>query len=57
MTYFVPVFLGLVITLLNFVMPFLIPFALLTVKWDKEESLDRSGRFPAIRGDLPKWLS
>lgn len=57
MMYVFPPLMGLLITLLNLACPILVLFTLPFIKWDKTETLDREGRDPAIRGDLPRWLS
>lgn len=56
MTYLYAPLIGLFITLLNILVPFIIPLLLPTVKWDKVPSTDRTGN-TTIRGDLPNWLS
>ena len=57
MKYITPPLQGLLVTFLNLLCPFLVPLALLFAKWEKEPSSARAGEEPAIRGDLPKWLS
>lgn len=57
MNYFTAPFLGLIVTILNLLCPFLVALALPFAKWDAESSEARDGTRNIIRGDLPGWLS
>lgn len=57
MNYFTAPFLGLIVTILNLLCPFLVPLILPFAKWDKEPSVEREGEMAVIHGDLPYWLS
>lgn len=57
MKYLIPPLTGFIITLLNLVCPFVLPFILLFARWDKEPTTGSYGSGLTIRGDLPDWLS
>lgn len=57
MKYIKPIFFALIIQVVALFAPLLVLLALPFVRWDAALSTDPSGNFPAVRGDMPSWLS
>lgn len=57
MKYLKPILAALLIQIVALFAPLLVLLALPFIRWDSSQSLDPSGNFPAIRGNMPRWLS
>nr|WP_315237729.1 hypothetical protein [uncultured Albidiferax sp.] len=57
MKYVKPILIALLLQVVALLAPFLVLLALPFIRWDTDLSLDPSGRHPATRGDLPRWLA
>ena len=57
MKYLKPILIALLVQVAALFAPLLVLLALPFIRWDTFETVDGMGRCPAIRGDLPRWLS
>lgn len=57
MKYLKPILVALMVQVVALFAPALVLLALPFIRWDAADSVDGMGRYPAIRGDLPRWLS
>lgn len=58
MKYVLTPLVGFVLALVSLIVPPLVlPFLMWFARWDRDITRDIDGRFPLIRGDLPRWLA
>ena len=55
--YLKPILIALLVQFVGLFAPVLVLLALPFIRWDAAPRLDPSGNYPAIRGDLPRWLA
>lgn len=57
MKYLLPILIALALQVAALIAPLLVLLALPFIHWDHIPSVDGQGRYPAVRGDFPRWLA